>query len=49
MTNSSLKIGVFMWYDDATRPLEKKCINKYFLNKPKTYFTNRLGTIKINL
>ena len=38
-----------IYIDDATRPLEKKCINKYFLNKPKTYFTNRLGTIKINL
>ena len=43
------KKSTIIYIDDATRQLEKKCINKYFLNKPKTYFTNRLGTIKINI
>lgn len=41
------KESTIIYVDDATRNLEKKCINKYFINKPKTYFSDRLGTIKI--
>jgi hypothetical protein len=41
------KSSTIIYVDDASRTLEKKCINKYFINKPKTYFKDRLGTIKI--
>ena len=41
------KKSTIIYIDDAIRKLEKMCINKYFLDKPKTYFSDRLGTIKI--
>jgi hypothetical protein len=41
------KPGTIIYIDDATRLLEKKCINKFFIDKPKTYFKERLGTMKI--
>lgn len=37
-----------IYIDDATRNLEKKCINTYFINNTKQFFNHRLGTIKIN-
>lgn len=43
------KEGTIIYVDDATRVLEKKCINKYFIDNKKVYFKDRLGTIKINI
>ena len=43
------KIGTIIYVDDAIRNLEKKCINKYFIGNSKTYFKDRLGTMKIIL
>jgi len=43
------KSSTIIYVDDASRTLEKKCINKYFINNPKTYFKDRLGTMKIIL
>ena len=41
------KKGTIVYVDDATRVLEKKCINKYFIDNKKVYFKDRLGTMKI--
>ena len=41
------KIGTIIYVDDASRNVEKRCINKYFIGDPKTYFKDRLGTMKI--
>jgi hypothetical protein len=41
------KEGTIVYIDDSSRNLEKKCINKYLMNNPKTYFNERLGTMKI--
>jgi hypothetical protein len=38
-----------IYIDDATRNLERKCINTYFINNTKQIFNDRLGTIKINI
>ena len=43
------KEGTIIYVDDATRFLEKKCINKYFIDNKKVYFRDRLGTMKINI
>lgn len=36
-----------IYIDDASRHLEKKCINSFFINNNKKYFKDRLGTMKI--
>jgi hypothetical protein len=41
------KQGTIIYVDDVNRDLEKKCVNKYFANNKKTYFSDRLGTMKI--
>lgn len=41
------KPGTIIYIDDASRPLETYGINKYFMNNTKSYFKNRLGTMKI--
>jgi len=41
------KKGTIIYIDDATRKLENYCINKFFSNKEKEYFTERLGCVKI--
>lgn len=38
-----------IYIDDATRYLEKKCINHFFSDNYKIFFNDRLGTIKINI
>ena len=43
------KEGTIIYVDDATRVLEKNCINKYFIDNVKVYFRDRLGTMKINM
>jgi hypothetical protein len=43
------KEGTIIYVDDAIRVLEKKCINKYFIDNKKVYFKDRLGTMKINI
>lgn len=41
------KEGTIVYIDDVNRNLENKCINKFLLGKPKTYFNERDGTIKV--
>ena len=41
------KKGTIIYVDDVTRNLEKKSVNKYFTENLKTFFSDRLGTIKI--
>jgi hypothetical protein len=41
------KKETIIYIDDATRKLENKCINKYLLGKPKSYFNEREGTMKV--
>jgi hypothetical protein len=43
------KQGTLVYVDDASRNLEKKCINKYWLNNTKLYFKDRLGSMKISV
>ena len=38
-----------IYIDDAKRYLEKKCINHIFLDNFKIFFSDRLGTMKINV
>ena len=42
----SLK-GTIIYGDDSSRKLEKYCINKFYKDKKKTYFKQRLGCVKI--
>lgn len=41
------KSGGFVYIDDATRPLETYCIQKYYEQNKKRIFKNRLGCVKI--
>jgi len=41
------KHGTVIYIDDANRPLEKFCIQKFFFNFPKKEFNERLGCIKV--
>lgn len=39
--------GSIVYIDDSSRPLETYCINKFFKDKQKTIFKNRLQSTKI--
>jgi hypothetical protein len=41
------KKGTIIYGDDASRPLENYCINKFFKDKEKIFFKERLGCMKI--
>ena len=41
------KKGTVIYIDDATRPLENFCIQKYFKNHQKKIFNERNGCVKI--
>lgn len=41
------KNGTIVYIDDVSRNLEKKCVNRYFIDNLKYYFKDRLGTLKI--
>ena len=41
------KEGTIIYIDDVNRNLENKCINKYLLGKPKSYFKERDGSMKV--
>jgi hypothetical protein len=41
------KPGTLIYIDDSKRPLENRCIQKYFADYEKTYFDEREGTTKI--
>ena len=41
--------NTIIYIDDATRNLEKKCINHFFTDNYKSFFNDRLGTMKIHI
>ena len=41
------KKGTIIYIDDINRKLENKCVNKFLMGKPKSYFKERDGTMKI--